>query len=338
MHSPKFTLDDLILDQSFIQWVKNPSIENGLVWIEWASKDIKNQNLIREAKEIILELAKDDDAPVNEELAGLWLRILDSNEAFDKQQRTISPKNKVFIFLKSWQRVAAVFVAVFILSAIAFIVLNRNMKYQTAFGENKTIVLPDGSKVMLNANSSVSYAPSWNNEQPREIWLAGEAFFSVTHKRNSQKFVVHTQDLDVQVLGTKFDVKARLLNTSVILNSGKVKLFLVNHHNKEIDMKPGDCVEFSEENRFVTRKIVKAKNFSAWVNKKLVFEETSLREIAQLLDDSYGYKVKFINPELMKLTFTGTVDSENIGLLLTILQKTFSISIKKQGENITISN
>lgn len=334
MHQKNYTLEDLILDPAFNKWVKNPIAEQGSVWLDWASLSIENKNLIEEAREIIFELSKDDDAPVQQELAELWARIAASNEAFDRKK---AKENKKSTFIKSWQSIAAALTAFLVLSALAFWVLTHDVQYQTAYGETKEIALPDGSVVILNANSSISYPSDWDASKPREVWLEGEAFFSVSHKSNSQKFLVHTDDVDVQVLGTKFNVNTRRGQTRVILNSGKVKLYLVKQQNKEIEMKPNELVDVSSVKSLVLKKPVKAAKYSAWVNKKLVFEETTLKEIAALLKENYDFNVKFSTSELEQLTFTGTIDSGNIDLLFTILQKTFNISILKKEGEITIT-
>jgi transmembrane sensor len=338
MHFQKFTIEDLILDPAFIKWVKSPIKEDGSLWIEWASLNAENREIIQQAKEIILELSRDEDAPVQHELAELWSRISASNDLFDQRELKKGKGNTIIEFIKSWQRVAAVLTALLFVSVLALLVLNRKIEYQTAYGEHKNIVLPDGSVVVLNANSSISYPSKWDTETAREIWLKGEAFFSVTHKKNSQKFIVHTNDLDVQVLGTKFDVNTRREKTCVILNSGKVKLYLVNQQNKEVDMKPGEMVDFSPKQQRLSKRTVRAEKYSSWVDRKLVFEESSLKEIAALLQDNYGYTVRFSTADLEQLTFTGTIDSDNVDLLFNILQKTFNISIiKKEGGNIVVN-
>lgn len=333
MHSQNYTLDDLILDPDFIKWVKDENFDNKNKWASWASSDAANAALASEARDLILELSTDKDTPLQTELTEVWERILANNEAYDSQRRP----GKLRHLVSSWYRVAAVSAAILIVSILAAVLLNNEVECQTAFGQNKTIVLPDNSVVVLNANSSITYSPEWDSEKPREIWLEGEGFFSVTHKRNSQKFVVHTNDLDVQVLGTKFNVNTRRSKTQVVLNSGKVKLYLADEDKKEVDMKPGELVDFSASNKAVVKRAVVASNYNAWLDKKLVFEEAPLREIALTLEENFGYKVKFSNPELADLTFTGTVESGNVNLLLKILQRTFNISITKKEETITIS-
>lgn len=339
MNAQYITLEDLILDAQFISWVKKPDTVNGQFWLEWASKSEENQIILDQAKAIILELAKDEDEPLQEELNDLWQRIEATNETFDKEKAKQNIPYQKLRFIKTWQKVAAILLCFGIAVTLILLIINQKVNVSTQYAENQKIQLPDGSYVVLNANSSVSFNDDWDEQSAREVWLEGEAFFSVTHKANHQKFIVHTNDLDVQVLGTKFNVNARATKTRVVLNSGKVKLFLhQNNLNKEVDMKPGELVDFSSNHKAFIKKTVKTQVFSAWVNKELVFEDTSLGEIAQLLEDNYGYKVKFVNEELANLTFTGTADTENISLLFTILQKTFNITIQKQGNNLIINN
>lgn len=336
MHSQKYTLEDLILNPAFIKWVKTPEEVDGSDWVSWASLSSGNANILLEAREIVSEFSVDADAPLQEDLNDLWKRIEATNAIWDAQEvpQTVPLKSK----MKAWYSIAAVTIGILFLGITATIyVFNGKEQQKTIFGENKTVVLPDSSIVVLNANSAVTYSENWDKDSAREVYLEGEAFFSVTHKNNHQKFIVHTKDLDVQVLGTKFNVNSRHNKTRVILESGKIKLFLTQAQNKEVDMKPGELVDFSTSGYKLEKKAVKPLVYTAWVEKKLVFEDATLFEIAQVLEDNYGYKTRFLHTELTALTFTGAVESGDVDLLLTILQKTFNISITKKEGNIVVS-
>ena len=88
----------------------------------------------------------------------------------------------------------------------------------TDFGQTRALALPDGSQVTLNGHSSLRYATTWQPDQPREVWLDGEGFFSVQHMANNQRFLVHTTaGLQIEVLGTKFVVARRRDQTRVVL-------------------------------------------------------------------------------------------------------------------------
>jgi ferric-dicitrate binding protein FerR (iron transport regulator) len=101
------------------------------------------------------------------------------------------------------------------------------LEIRTAFGEQRSVTLPDQSSVVLNGNSTLRYASHWDKDSPREVWIEGEGFFSVIHTKSHQKFVVHgVSQLNVEVLGTKFNVKTRQSDSEVMLAEGKVKLEL----------------------------------------------------------------------------------------------------------------
>jgi transmembrane sensor len=339
MHKPQYTLEDLILNKDFIRWVKSNHVEDGSKWLNWASQNPENTLVIQQAKEIILGLAEDTDNPEQNELSALWNRIEATNQAFDQQSNRDSQRTKVLSIFRSWTRVAAVFIALTFIASASYYLYNKNVAYETRNAQNRHIQLPDGSVVILNANSSINFSNDWGLDEPREVWLKGEGFFSVTHKQNSQKFIVHTDDLDVQVLGTTFNVNTRRGKTRVVLKTGKVKLLRPESESGVLTtMKPGELVVFSKASKNIEKKVVEAEKYTAWLDNKLDFENASLEEIANVLEENYGFKVSFANPDLKTLTFTGTIDSANTDLLFSILQKTFNISIMKKEENIIIAN
>ncbi|MGB3800860.1 MAG: FecR family protein, partial [Lewinella sp.] len=113
----------------------------------------------------------------------------------------------------------------------------------TGFAEQKSVALPDGSIVRLNANSSLSYAPDWDDREDREVILRGEAYFEVLpNPTTGQKFLVTTPDLTVAVLGTVFNINSREEETSVFLEEGKIALQLKAGDQTEKTMEPGELV------------------------------------------------------------------------------------------------
>ncbi|MBK8505327.1 MAG: FecR domain-containing protein [Saprospiraceae bacterium] len=101
--------------------------------------------------------------------------------------------------------------------------------YTAGFGERQKIVLPDGSAVDLNANSSLRLGSQWV-EGIQEVWLEGEAYFEVEKNLSKGvKFTVHTNGPDVEVVGTHFNVDSRKEETRIYLEEGKVCLILKSH-------------------------------------------------------------------------------------------------------------
>lgn len=238
-------------------------------------------------------------------------------------------------YFSDGHKIAAVLGGLILLTVAYFLTFqfNSTTTHVTAYGETKTIVLPDNSKVVLNASSELSYDPPWNSETDREVWIKGEAFFSVEHKGNDQKFLVHAQNLNIEVLGTKFNVNNRRGSTKVVLSTGKVKL-KIDHAKqpREVLMKPGELVEFSKKDNKFIKKTIDPEIYTSWRNKKLIFNKTPVKEIAMLLEDNYGYKVIIEDAKLAGMTITGTIplDSRNSDVLIRVLSESFNLNIKKK--------
>ncbi|MEZ4900613.1 MAG: FecR domain-containing protein [Spirosomataceae bacterium] len=157
--------------------------------------------------------------------------------------------------------------------------------YQTGFGETKAVILSDGSQVTLNANSSLRLPRFGFGNSTREVFLKGEANFSVIHTQNHQKFIVKTNKFfEVEVLGTEFTVFARQQISKVVLNKGKVQVrYQQGHDIKQITMRPGDLVSLNSQNKLEKKVVSQPQNYAAWEQKRFVFEETTLQEVAYLM-------------------------------------------------------
>lgn len=213
--------------------------------------------------------------------------------------------------------------------------------YQTKYGQMQTIVLPDGSKVMLNANSRLEINKEWKETENREVSLVGEAFFEVEKKLSTkQKFVVHTADLDVVVLGTSFNVSDRYAKTKVVLKEGAVTLKLNNERgeakNREIVMQVGEMVEFSKKENKLIKQKVNAERYASWKENKLIFEDTPMQEIALLIQENYGLEVSFEDESLAKRKITGTIPSQNLQILLSSLETIFDVKITQKNEKLIL--
>ncbi len=214
--------------------------------------------------------------------------------------------------------------------------VNRNAMHteQTLFGVRKQVVLPDQSVVMLNGNSSIRYAASWQPDQPREVWVEGEAYFAVTHTKNHQKFIVHTPDqLQIEVLGTKFNVNNRRGVTRVVLQEGKVK---VSGKAETYIMTPGEMVSYSEKKLALQPQKVNPKLATSWKDHLLLFQDESLESIANKLQDSYGIRIEFANDSLKGEVFSGSVPADSIEILFDKFEKLYQIQVDKQNNRYVI--
>ncbi len=209
-----------------------------------------------------------------------------------------------------------------------------NRTVHTAFGEIRSLLLPDGTVVTMNANSTISYPRFGFATKKRAVTLAGEADFSVTHLQNNQQFIVKTaNNLEIVVLGTQFTVFTRHNDMSVVLKKGKVQ---VNYESgnavKKLLLKPGDLFTAGAGGINELRNIPNPENLSAWKNHDYLFEGTSLREIARLVKNNYGVDLKFQNDNLAAKKITGTFHADTMDELLQVIAEMLEVNYNN-GEN-----
>ena len=210
-------------------------------------------------------------------------------------------------------------------------------EFRTAYGEHLRIVLPDSSKVILNGNSVLRYATEWSQRGGREVWVEGEAFFDVTHTVNDQRFVVHTgYGENVQVLGTRFNVKIRRGKTEVMLERGKVK-FEVAHffRNETVYLAPGELV--SLENRKLSKMSVNTQQYSGWTYHKLYFDHTELSEVVEMLEDTYGLKIELRGKDLAHRKLSGEIDCREVADILGAIEESLNVQASKSGQEVILS-
>jgi ferric-dicitrate binding protein FerR (iron transport regulator) len=347
MSYEKYTIDDFLADEYFQQWVLHPAQESEAFWEAWLQRYPEKETLVTQARQMLLVVAaKEKDSITQEQSEQLWQGIHHAihRDAPDTFHRKKHPKQSWLTFVPAWQRVAASVTGVALLGLLYFFYFywktHRTDDYTTAYRETKSIELPDGSKVVLNANSTLQVAARWDNDIPREVWLRGEAFFEVQKldvPLEGAKFIVHTDNLEVEVLGTKFNVNDRQDKAQVVLNTGIVKLKMDQHEGEtEVTMKPGEMIEFSGKEKSIRKKTVDPEVFSAWKDNKLIFHETPVSEVLQRLKNTYGLEVTLKDTNLANREYTGTFPDPDPEIIIKTLAVMFDLQITRKGNQIIL--
>jgi transmembrane sensor len=214
---------------------------------------------------------------------------------------------------------------------------NELHEVRTGFGEHLAVKLPDQSKVVLNGNSVLRYASQWDENSSREVWIEGEGYFSVVHTTNHQKFVVHGfSQLNVEVLGTKFNIKTRQSASEVMLSEGKVKLELGIDTTRALFLKPGQLATVRDKK--LSAQSVNKQRYTSWVENKLFFERTPLRDLSILLKDTYGLTVTFKEPGLEKRELSGEISAGTQDDILYAIAETLDLKVEREGQSVMISS
>lgn len=184
----------------------------------------------------------------------------------------------------------------------------------------KTFRLDDGSEISLNRHARLTVRKS----TPREAWLEGEAFFTIT-AHPSRPFVVHTRhQLDVTVLGTSFNVKSGENATEVVLNTGKVK---VGSGDSAVILQPGEMAVYDAGARQMSRQHADTLLHTSWKNDLVPYREQRLKDVVKSLGDQFGYAVAFSDTTTEALLFTGYLSTNDLQQSIHTLEETFSIKI-----------
>ncbi len=356
----------LVDDPSFRQYVRqsNPTAERH--WVAWCERHPELSELVREARVMVQLL---DSTPrytlareqVEKEVADIRARL----HGEVPPSRMVSESAGI----KRWIR-PAYWAAACVLLVTAFGVwyaqptwptapteaLRANpapapssqtapvATYQTPYGERRSVTLPDGTVVTLNANSTLT-TTSWTDTR-REVKLEGEAFFRVSKKTYADqpvKFVVRAGQVAVEVLGTRFNVSTRHQRVTVALEEGGIRLMVLDPQQPEademrtLDLVPGDRVELTNQQLITLSRSAKPDDFAAWTAGELVFDDTPLSEVAALIQDNYGYTVVFDNPKLANRRLTARLPDPSLDMLLMALSKAFSLSITQSEKTIRIT-
>ena len=244
-----------------------------------------------------------------------------------------------FSGLKTWIRFAAMFVLPLISALGVYLYMSDKnvtepLVVSVERGQKASITLPDGSKVWLNSLSELTYNSDFNTEK-RELLLDGEAYFEVASNPD-KPFVVRSNEITVEALGTAFGVKAYTDDVSVssILMHGKVR---VTTPNGSIILKPNERIQYDRE-LATTRQssVTNAVDFTGWIHNELRFENESLYEITRNIQRIYNVEIIFSTERLKKLRYTGTVDNNSLESVLNLISLTSPVSFKIDGQKVIL--
>lgn len=228
------------------------------------------------------------------------------------------------------------------------------------------LILPDGSKVWLNASSKLTYGNGFG-EDNRNIWLEGEGFFEV-YKNKALPFIIHTSRMDIRVTGTVFNVRAYPQETSseTALIEGAVEVALPGETDWKYHLRPRQKLVVDENGVAATETEPSPKGKShapvqpvpaytaslqslarplpdnqvvetAWVYSLLSFSDESFRQVANKLEKWYGVSIRFAQADMENWRFTGSFRNESLAEALTALRLSTPFRFVIEDKNVIIS-
>jgi ferric-dicitrate binding protein FerR (iron transport regulator) len=335
MNHTSWLLEDFLADESFVNYCYGSDVSDTEYWETVREQDVELALRMERAKEMCLLLSV--RVPVEEKLQD-WERL-------EQRIGVMAPVRRM------WVRRVAVAAAVILLAGAGWIWMEKSGRdgkglYSTerfsmlaaaGFEGRKTVELPDGSEVLLNAFSELKIAPDFNKDN-RRIELRGEAFFRV--KENPGKpFIVVTGNTAVTVLGTSFKVRnyGSDRHCSVMLDAGKVSVESIDGKKpsfKEI-LLPGDQMVVQNDNTFSRGKFDEG-DLEKWKKGQLVFKEAGLNEIKDRLHDLFGVAIVAGARPGDPILFTGSFDGKGLKEILDAVGFTNNFTYAISHDTVTL--
>jgi len=317
--------------------------------ISWSllAKDASGELSPQEHEDLQKELIANPD--IEKQVKELWgethyaqeLKTIDADAAWKnvKAQFSSSIKKEKIFKLKRYIAVAAMFA---IIMASAFFL--RNYLNQATFTTISTtdvvesVMLPDGTKVDLNLGSTLTYPNNFDGDI-RQVRLVGEAFFNVV-RNVAMPFVIETENLNVKVLGTSFNVKAyaNAESAKVTVSTGMVSVVAkTTLHN--VILEAGDAVAYTKSINSLEKVKVSTSNYKAWKTKEIEFDNTCLSEVFKTIEDVYHITIEVdsgvdVDKEVLNATFS----HHSLKHVLESVCASFNLKFQKLDEKYLITD
>ena len=206
-------------------------------------------------------------------------------------------------------------------------------------GETLLIMLPDSTKVWLNADTQLRFPTDFTQRMAqRQVYLTGEAYFEVTH-RAVQPFVVNTEGVSVEVLGTRFNVAAYDADATVAttLVDGAVNVYQTDQPENTLRLLPNSQASYNKKRRSLTNVAVDARQYIGWIQNKLIINNLRFPEILARLERRHNVTIINHAHHLSAEVYQGEFEEEGIEAILEVMALENSFSYTIDGGTITLT-
>ncbi|MDN5202115.1 FecR domain-containing protein [Fulvivirgaceae bacterium BMA10] len=307
-----YSVEDFVKDEFFVNWVKDKQTEADHYWKIWIRNNPEKLETVNAAIDIINSINYKNQYELSEKE---YIEVFEEIVKGRTQDYQNDQPGKIFMLNKL---VAAVLVPILI-AALAFFYYQSSetkvsakettyLAKESPIGIKTTFKLEDGTRVKLNAGSSLRFPDKFSEDQ-RIVYLEGEAFFDVV-KETSRPFLVVTNDVVTKVLGTSFNVKGNSVNQSVEVALVTGKVSVSDNEGNSIILQPTEMVTFANSN--IEKKRFNHDLITGWTLNRLVFDKADSKEVINKLEKWYGVKFILQDGYMFKGDYTGVFEKESL--------------------------
>lgn len=351
------TILSLLVDESFQRWIgRKASDEERQLWDNWLHAEPHHRELYTQALTLWNKAHFQPAAlpDIDDELQKLQRRLeLQTSRPIDLPAKApVFGRKRSAHF--SWARLGAFAVASTLLAFVLWRILPRAndaskpamQVASTAYGERARINLPEGTTIILNANSSLRYPAQWDTKTRRRFELSGEAYFDVSSRPPGPQhdFTVSTTDGYVQVAGTRFVVHERGEGTRVVVEEGGVEVTVADTNSQQplggaqVFLNPGQLLQFQKGSRDLHPLLVSIGLYTTWWRDHLILKDTPFVQIVRRLEETYGVRVEVNNNRLLQRTLSGSIENQNLEVITEALAKALRVNVYRQSDVVVFSD
>lgn len=207
-------------------------------------------------------------------------------------------------------------------------------------GATSRVLLPDSTVVILNGSSNLKYDARWNERPLREVFLSGEAYFQVK-KKTDKPFVVHTDDLNVKVLGTIFNVSSYPDDEAVKVSlvEGRVNVYTASETQNNCILVPNQQAIYEKRQKTLAIQKVNAANQASWTTGKLTFVNENLYNILKSIGRHFNLRIIIQSKKVHKEFFSGTIQLDmTLNEILSYIDVDNKYTWRENGQSIIITD
>ncbi|WP_324678125.1 FecR family protein [Hymenobacter sp. GOD-10R] len=326
-----YATDDFLADTAFRAWIRQPTPEMDAYWRGLLKTNPQLRDAFAEARLLA------------QGLESTWTSFSDAYvESLYERLRVPHTTPRLRARRSSRRLVAAAAAVLLVGSGWAYSYFMVPQRIQTAFGEVRTLTLYDGSVVTLAANTQLEIPSRYQWQQSRQVWLKGEGYFVVQKQKQHdqagayRKFVVHTQRVDVAVLGTRFSLYTRPKQMQVVLEEGSIELTDAATR-QHLFMQPGQVVQYAPKEQFYHLQpaaTAHKRQLTVWRENLLVFNGATMNELARRFKEVYGLELVLQGELFTKQQFVGELPVDDVQKALLILSETFGAKAVRDGAQV----
>lgn len=350
-----YSVDDFIMDDSFIQWVKFPDDQLDSFWSRFIAENPDKYDEIGEAIRFLKLLGDRTPALPPEKLVLLQQQIHDridvpvSASTVHQIVRSRSRRSLLYSYAAVITIGLLAFASWFLLAPPPIkdtdegVIVkqeystNHLQEHVIPKGKRSRITLSDGTQVWLNADSKLEYGDDFLKGPTRDVYLQGEAYFDVKSDE-SHPFIVHVSGVEIKVLGTSFNVKAyegepRIEATLV---HGKISILGDSAYDNVTLAANQRAVFLKEKKRVLVENNVETDTYTSWRKGVLVFDDQPLYEILPILERTFNVSIHTDEVNSLDCRFTAKIHNKSLSDVLELFRTSDTIGYSIVASDVYI--